>query len=100
MEGVHFETYARRIADEDESVSEIIGVVMLLAMVISILGLVLVALQPYVNDFDDNKNWSTARVTAEQIQDRINLVGSAANGTGIAFTIPLISSSLGSMGMA
>jgi flagellin-like protein len=100
MEGVHCESYARRIADEDESVSEIIGVVMLLAMVISILGLVLVALQPYVNDFDDNKNWSVARVTAEQIQDRINLVGSAANGTGMAFTIPLISSSLGSMGMA
>ena len=91
-------TYRRmRFDDDDEGVSEIIGVVMLLAMVLSILGVVLVALKPYVDDFDDNKNWTSAQVLTEQLQERIDIVGSAPNGTGVAFSLPLVTSVLRSL---
>jgi len=84
-------------ADDENGVSEIIGVVMLLAMVVSILAIVMVALIPYVDDFDDNKNWSSARVLCEQVQSRIDVVGSAPNGTGVAFTLPLVTNTLRSL---
>ena len=90
----------KTVFNDDDGVSEIIGVVMLLAMVISILGLVLVALKPYVDDFDDNKNWSSAQVLTEQLQERINVVGSAPNGTGVAMTMPLTVSTLRSLDLA
>ena len=37
--------------DDDLAVSEVIGVVMLLAMVVTMMGGVFVFLTPYVNDF-------------------------------------------------
>lgn len=83
--------------NSQDAVSEIIGVVMLLAMVISILGLVMVALKPYVDDFDDNKNWSSAMVTSERLADRISVVGDQPNGSGVVLTIPLVSTSINSL---
>jgi len=101
MEGCSEIAQTRRwsCSEDEDGVSEIIGVVMLLAMVISILGVVVFALQPYVNDFDDNKNWSSARILTEQVQERISVVGSAPNGTGVAFTVPLVTSTLTGLGM-
>ena len=101
MDGGIVNAHPRRgaVTEDENGVSEIIGVVMLLAMVVSILAIVMVALKPYVDDFDDNKNWSSARVLSEQIQSRIDVVGSAPNGTGVAFTLPLVTSTLRSLDM-
>ena len=52
--------------DDDLAVSEVIGVVMLLAMVVTMMGGVFVFLTPYVNDFQDNTAWSNANGIAER----------------------------------
>ena len=46
----------RRRRDDERAVSEVLGVVMLLAMVITIMGGVWVFLNPYLTDFEDNTN--------------------------------------------
>jgi FlaG/FlaF family flagellin (archaellin) len=101
MDGWNVIAHPRRnaVKEDNNGVSEIIGVVMLLAMVVSILAIVMVALKPYVDDFDDNKNWSSARVLSEQVQARIDVVGSAPNGTGVAFTLPLVTSTIHSLNL-
>ena len=74
---------------DQRAVSEVLGVIMMLAMVITIMGGVWVFLSPYVSDFEDNTNWNSANGIAERFQDRIDVAGNAPNGTGIRHTLAL-----------
>lgn len=74
---------------DDRAVSEVLGVVMLLAMVITIMGGVWIFLNPYLSDFDDNTNWNSAVGISERFQDRIDVAGAAPEGTGIRHTLAL-----------
>ena len=82
------------MSDRDRGVSEVIGVVMLLAMVITIMGGVFVFLTPYVNDFQDNTAWTNANGIAERLDGRIDVVAGASSDTGLRTTIPLTMSSI------
>ena len=82
------------MSDGDRAVSEVIGVVMLLAMVITIMGGVFVFLTPYVNDFQDNTAWTNANGIAERLDGRIDVVAGASSNTGLRTTIPLTMSSI------
>ena len=82
------------MSDSDRGVSEVIGVVMLLAMVITIMGGVFVFLTPYVNDFQDNTAWTNANGIAERLDGRIDVVAGASSDTGLRTTIPLTMSSI------
>ena len=64
-------------------VSEILGVTMLLAMVVTVLGAVFVVLTPLVNDINDNREWSAGSVAATQLNDRILVVADSPAGTGV-----------------
>ena len=79
---------------DDLAVSEVIGVVMLLAMVITMMGGVFVFLTPYVNDFQDNTAWSNANGIAERLDGRIDVVAGASIDTGLRTTIPSVTSSI------
>jgi len=79
---------------DDLAVSEVIGVVMLLAMVITMMGGVFVFLTPYVNDFQDNTAWSNANGIAERLDGRIDVVAGASVDTGLRTTIPSVTSSI------
>ena len=68
---------------QDSGVSEILGVTMLLAMVVAIMSAVVVFLQPFVLDLNDNRAWAAGGVTAEQMNDRILVVAGMPNGTGL-----------------
>ncbi len=83
-----------RKSDNDLAVSEVIGVVMLLAMVITMMGGVFVFLTPYVNDFQDNTAWSNANGIAERLDGRIDVVAGASADTGLRTTIPSTMSSI------
>ena len=85
---------SQRKSDSDLAVSEVIGVVMLLAMVITMMGGVFVFLTPYVNDFQDNTAWSNANGIAERLDGRIDVVAGASADTGLRTTIPLTMSSI------
>lgn len=74
---------------DDAAVSEVLGVVMLLAMVITIMGGVWIFLNPYLSDFEDNTNWNSAIGISERFQDRIDVAGAAPEGTGIRHTLAL-----------
>ena len=85
----------KRNLEEDESaLSDIIGMVMLLAMIVIVLSSALIIIQPYIADYDDNKNWSQAKVIAEQIDERIRLVGASPQDTGSIQTFELASTSI------
>ena len=79
---------------DDHAVSEVIGVVMLLAMVVTMMGGVFLVLTPYVNDFQDNTSWANANGIAERIDSRIDVVASSSNDTGLRTTINSLSSSI------
>lgn len=79
---------------QDLAVSEVIGVVMLLAMVITMMGGVFLFLTPYVNDFQDNTAWSNANGIAERLDGRIDVVAGASADTGLRTTVPTITSSI------
>jgi len=79
---------------DQRAVSEVLGVVMMLAMVITIMGGVWVFLNPYISDFEDNTNWNSANGIAERFQDRIDVAGSAPEGTGIRHTLALQSTTI------
>ena len=64
-------------------VSEILGVTMLLAMVVTVLGAVFVLLAPLVNDINDNREWAAGSVAATQLNDRILVVADSPAGTGV-----------------
>ena len=68
----------------EAGVSEILGVTMLLAMVVAIMSAVVVFLQPFVIDLNDNRAWAAGGVTAEQLNDRLLVVADMPNGTGLA----------------
>ena len=85
--------YSRK-AKDDLAVSEVIGVVMLLAMVITMMGGVFLMLTPYVNDFQDNTAWTNANGIAERIDGRIDIVASASADTGLKVTVPSGSSTI------
>lgn len=74
---------------DTRAVSEVLGVVMMLAMVITIMGGVWVFLNPYITDFEDNTNWNSATGIADRFEDRIDVAGSAPEGTGIRHTLAL-----------
>ena len=80
--------------DDDLAVSEVIGVVMLLAMVVTMMGGVFVFLTPYVNDFQDNTAWSNANGIAERLDGRIDVVAGASIDTGLRTTIHSTSSAI------
>ena len=79
---------------DDRAVSEVLGVVMLLSMVITIMGGVWIFLNPYLTDFEDNTNWNSAVGISERFQDRIDVAGAAPEGTGIRHTLALQSTYL------
>ena len=85
---------SRREPEDDLAVSEVIGVVMLLAMVVTMMGGVFIFLTPYVNDFQDNTAWSNANGVAERLDGRIDVVAGASLDTGLRTTIPSITSSI------
>ena len=79
---------------DERAVSEVLGVVMLLAMVITIMGGVWIFLNPYLSDFEDNTNWNSATGLADRIEDRIEVAGNAPEGTGFRNTIAIQSTSI------
>ena len=78
----------RRLQADDGAVSEVLGVVMLLAMVITIMGGVWVFLNPYLTDFEDNTNWNSATGIADRIEDRIKSLGTLRTGPDSATPWP------------
>ena len=80
--------------DNDLAVSEVIGVVMLLAMVVTMMGGVFVFLTPYVNDFQDNTAWSNANGIAERLDGRIDVVAGASVDTGLRTTVHATTSAI------
>lgn len=62
---------------------------MMLAMVVTIMGGVWIFLNPYISDFEDNTNWNSANGIADRFEDRIDVAGSAPEGTGIRHTLAL-----------
>ena len=92
--------YVQKIRDEQNAVSEIIGVVMLLTMVIVVMGGVMTIIQPYLNDFDDNKDWSQAKVIASQVEEKIKTVGASPAGVGAISSVSLGNSMISSTNSA
>ena len=68
----HLSQASRR--EDETGVSEVLGVIMMLAMVVSIMGGVWVFLNPYISDFEDNTNWNAANGIADRLEDRIDQV--------------------------
>ena len=81
-------------AKTDDAVSEILGVIMMLAMVITIMGGVWVFLNPYIDAFHDNTNWNSASNIADRVEDRIDVVGDSPDGTGTRQALILKSSAI------
>ena len=88
------QTASRSMRNEQRAVSEVLGVVMLLAMVITIMGGVWIFLNPYLSDFEDNTNWNSATGLADRIEDRIEVAGNAPDGTGFRNTLAIQSTSI------
>ena len=78
-----------RISRDERAVSEILGTIMLLAMIMTIMGGVWIFLQPYMNDFEDNTNWSAAHGIADRFEDRIEVAAIAPEGSGIRHNFAL-----------
>ena len=79
---------------DETAVSEVLGVIMMLAMVISIMGGVWVFLNPYISDFEDNTNWNAANGIADRLEDRIDVAADLPDGTGIRHKFSMRSSML------
>tara|TARA_B100001113_G_C21117440_1_gene625965 strand:- start:162 stop:1196 length:1035 start_codon:yes stop_codon:yes gene_type:complete len=84
----------RSMENEDDALSDVIGMVMLLAMIVIVLSSTMIILQPYITDYDDNKHWSQTKVIADQIDERIRLVGTSPEDTGSIQTFELTSTSV------
>ena len=80
----------RELKNDESALSDVIGMVMLLAMIVIVLSSTMIILQPYISDYDDNKNWSQAKVIADQIDERIRLVGFSPQDTGSIQTFELL----------
>ena len=85
---------SHRLRGDERGVSEVLGVVMLLAMVITIMGGVWVFLNPYLSDFEDNTNWNSATGLADRIEDRLEVAGNAPEGTGFRNTLAIQSTAI------
>ena len=68
---------------DERAVSEIMGVTMLLAMVISTMAGVVVVMQPFMDALTDNRDWTSGSVAATQFNDRILVAAESPPGTGI-----------------
>ena len=68
---------------DERAVSEIMGVTMLLAMVISTMAGVVVVMQPFMQDLTDNRDWAAGSVAATQFNDRLLVVAESPEGTGV-----------------
>jgi len=75
-------------------VSEVLGVIMMLAMVVSIMGGVWIFLNPYITDFEDNTNWNAANGIADRLEDRIDVAADSPEGTGIRHSLGMRTSML------
>ena len=75
---------ASRESADERAVSEIMGVTMLLAMVISTMAGVMVVMQPFMQDLTDNRDWAAGSVAATQFNDRLLVVAESPVGTGVA----------------
>lgn len=84
----------KNITRDERGVSEVLGVIMMLAMVVSIMGGVWVFLNPYLSDFEDNTSWNKATGIADRLEDRVEVVGDSPNGTGIRHKLTMQSSLL------
>lgn len=71
---------------DERAVSEVMGVTMLLAMVVTTMAGVVVVLQPFMEDLTDNRDWAAGSVAATQFNDRLRVVAEAPAGTGIVVT--------------
>ena len=78
-----------RRRENEEGVSEVLGVIMMLAMVVTIMGGVWVFLNPYISDFEDNTNWNAANGIADRLEDRIDVSADAPEGTGIRHSLQM-----------
>ena len=78
----------------DAAVSEVLGVIMMLAMVVSIMGGVWIFLNPYITDFEDNTNWNAANGIADRLEDRIDVAADSPEGTGIRHSLGMRTSML------
>ncbi len=67
----------------EDAVSEILGVTMLLAMVVTVIGSVFVLLAPFLEDISDNREWSSGTVAATQLNDRILIAAQTPEGSGL-----------------
>ena len=63
--------------------SEILGVTMLLAMVIVVIGGVFVLIGPFIEDIGDNREWSSGSVAATQLNDRMLIAAQSPEGSGL-----------------
>ena len=84
----------RTSSRDERAVSEVLGVIMMMAMVVTIMGGVWVFLNPYLVDFQDNTNWKSAVSIADRIDDRLDVAGSSPAETGIRNTYSLKSTIL------
>jgi len=55
---------------------------MLLAMLITVMSGVVVLIEPYLSDFEDQRDWAATFIISEQISDRIEAIGAAPEGAG------------------
>jgi len=91
---------ATRQSADDRAVSEIMGVTMLLAMVVSTMAGVIVVMQPFMQDLTDNRDWAAGSVAATQFNDRLMVVAESPNGTGIVVSDQHISETIEPLRMA
>ena len=66
---------------EDEAVSEVIGVVLMLSIVISIMVGVFTVLSPYLDDINSARGWSALTTNADQIQERISTAADSSENS-------------------
>lgn len=85
---------ATTLRRDEEAVSEVLGVIMLLAMVMTIMSGVFVFLQPYLADFEDNANWKSAQGIAERLDDRLSVAAASPEGIGIRTTFAMQATSI------
>ncbi|MBT4059733.1 MAG: hypothetical protein HOE69_05435 [Euryarchaeota archaeon] len=81
----------------ENAVSEILGVTMLLAMVVTVIGGVFVLLGPFMDDISDNREWSSGSVAATQLNDRILIAAQTPEGSGLVQQNAQISRSMDSL---
>jgi len=76
------------------------GVSMLLAMVITTMGGVIVMMQPFMEDLNDNREWASASVAANQFNDRLLVAAETPEGSGIMVSSSQIAEIIGPIRLA